>query len=306
MHDLNALRAFLAVAEHGSFSQAARLLNCANSSISRHISQLEQQLGQTLLIRSTRSVATTDAGAELYDRIRLLLPEVDAACNSLPTTEGQPAGKLRVSVPWWFSKCHIGPALAKFHQAYPDIQLELIANDALVDVLAEGFDVAIRVSYLKDSELIAKPLGDHTYLLAASPQYLDSHPDIRHPDDLGSHRLMAFALTTPYKTWVLRKGQHEFRVNIDHSWLRTNHAELLYQSAIDGGGIIIQPQWGMKDALADGRLVRVLPDYEVTSTRFDNGIYAVYSKHQRHSPKIKAFVDFIAATWNIPPPEDSQ
>jgi DNA-binding transcriptional LysR family regulator len=299
MHDLNALRAFLAVVEHGSFSQAARLLNCANSSISRHVSQLEQQLGQSLLIRSTRSVATTDAGAELYERIRLLLPQVDAACSSLPTTVGQPAGKLRVSVPWWFSQSHIGPMLARFHLAYPDIQLELIANDALVDVLADGFDVAIRVSYLKDSELIAKPLGAHTYVLAASPQYLDQHPAITHPNDLASHQLMAFVLSTPFKTWVLRKDQNEFRVNTDHSWLRTNHAELLYQSAMDGGGIIIQPHWGMQDALASGDLVQVLPEYEVTSTRFDNGIYAVYSKHQRHSPKVKAFVDFFEGNWDI-------
>jgi DNA-binding transcriptional LysR family regulator len=299
MHDLNALRAFLAVAENGSFSQAARLLNCANSSISRQISQLEQQLGQTLLIRSTRTVTTTDAGAELYERIRLLLPEVDAACSSLPTSEGQPAGKLRVSVPWWFSQCYIGPLLAKFHHAYPDIQLELIANDALVDVLADGFDVAIRVSYLKDSELIAKPLGAHTYILTASRQYLDQHPAITHPTDLASHHLMTFALSTPFKTWVLRKNRNEFRVSTEHCWLRTNHAELLYQSAVDGGGIILQPRWGLQDALDRGELVQLLPDYEVTSTRFDNGIYAVYSKHQRQSPKIKAFVDFFAGQWDI-------
>ncbi|MBV1881029.1 MAG: LysR family transcriptional regulator [Pseudomonadales bacterium] len=299
MHDLNALRAFLAVVESGSFSQAARLLNCANSSISRQVGQLEQQLGQTLLIRSTRSVATTDAGAELFERAHLLLPQLEAACSSLPTTEGQPAGKLRVSVPWWFSKCHIGPLLTAFHNAYPDIKIELIANDALVDVLADGFDVAIRVSYLKDSELIAKPLGAHSYTLTASPRYLNQHPAITHPKDLAAHQLISFVLSTPFKTWVLRKNQESFRISTEHSWLRSNHAELLYQSAIDGGGIIVQPHWGVREALARGALVQVLTEYEVTSTRFDNGIYAVYSKHQRQSTKIKAFVGFLEKQWTL-------
>lgn len=300
MYDLNALRAFLAVVESGSFSQAAQQLNCANSSVSRQVSQLEQRLGQSLLTRSTRSVKTTDAGAELFQRVQLLLPQLDAACSSLPAKAGRAAGKLRVSVPWWFSQCHIAPLLAAFHGDSPDIQLELIANDAMVDVLADGFDVVIRLSFLRDSELIAKPLGSHDFIMAASPEYLASQPPISHPDDLAAHQLMSFALTSPFKTWLLRKGEQQFRIGTEHSWLRTNHAELLYQSALDGGGIIMQPNWGLQPALDRGELQRVLPDFEVTPTRFDNGLYAVYSKHQRQSPKIKAFVDFLAAHWQLP------
>jgi len=300
MYDLNALRAFLAVVESGSFSQAAQLLNCANSSVSRQVSQLEQKLGQSLLTRSTRSVKTTEAGAELFQRVQLLLPQLDAACSSLPAEAGRAAGKLRVSVPWWFSKCHIAPLLAQFHRDYPDIQLELIANDAMVDVLADGFDVVIRLSFLKDSELIAKPLGSHNFIMVASPEYLAHQPPINHPEDLAAHQLMSFALTSPFKTWLLRKGGQQFRINVEHNWLRTNHAELLYQSALDGGGIIIQPQWGLEQALTSGELQVLLPDFEVTPSRFDNGLYAVYSKHQRQSPKIKAFVEFLAAHWQLP------
>jgi len=99
---------------------------------------------------------------------------------------------------------------------------------------------------------------------------------------------------------LLRKDGQQFRINVEHNWLRTNHAELLYRSALDGGGIIIQPQWGLQQALVSGELQRLLPEFEVTPSRFDNGLYAVYSKHQRQSPKIKAFVEFLAAHWQLP------
>jgi len=300
MHDLNGLRAFVAVVEKGSFSQAASVLGCANSSVSRQVSQLEQQLGQKLFVRSTRIVRTTDAGAELFGRIRQLVPELEAACSSLPNSEGQPAGKLRVSVPWWFSESHIAPLLPRFHQRYPDIQLELIANDSLVDVLADGFDVVIRLSYLKDSELIARPLGAHTFALAASPGYLAQHDVIVRPEDLDQHHLMAYAFSSSSRNWVLRKGPTQCRISVDKGWLQSNNAQLLYRCALDGGGIIIQPTWGVREALATGKLLPVLADYDVTPRRFDNGIYAVYSKHQRQSPKIKAFVGFLETHWNLP------
>jgi len=300
MHDLNALRAFIAVVESGSFSRAASVLGCANSSVSRQVSQLEQQLGQALLARSTRSVRTTDAGAELFARVYPLLPQLDAACSSLPSSAGQPAGKLRVSVPWWFSECRIAPLLTRFHQRYPDIQLELIANDSLVDVLADGFDVVIRLSYLKDSELIAKRLGAHTFVLSASPDYLAQHATIAQPEDLTQHQLMAYVFASPTRNWLLRKGQAEFRISVEKSWLYSNNAQLLYQCALDGGGIIVQPTWGVGGALASGELLPVLADYEVTPSRFDNGVYAVYSKHQRQSPKIKVFIEFLEANWSLP------
>ncbi len=299
MHDLNALRAFVAVVESGSFSQAASVLGCANSSVSRQVSQLEQQLGQALLARSTRSVRTTDAGAELFARVYPLLPQLDAACSSLPSRAGQPAGKLRVSVPWWFSSCHIAPLLTRFHQHYPDIQLELIANDSLVDVLADGFDVVIRLSYLKDSELIAKPLGAHTFVLTASPEYLKIHPAITRPEDLAEHQLIAYAFSSPARNWLLRKDQAEYRISAEKSWLHSNNAQLLYRCALDGGGVIIQPTWGVSEALVTGALVPVLTDYEVTPSRFDNGVYAVYSKHQRQSPKIKVFIEFLEENWSL-------
>jgi len=300
MHDLNSLRAFVAVVENGSFSQAAAVLGCANSSVSRQVSQLEQQLGQKLFVRSTRVVRATDAGAELFGRVRQLLPQLEAACSSLPTSAGQPAGRLRVSVPWWFSECHIAPLLTQFHQRYRDIQLELIANDNLVDVLADGFDVVIRLGYLKDSELIAKPLGAHNFVLAASPNYLACHPVISRPEDLAQHQLMAYAFSSSSRTWVLRKNQAQFRISADSSWLQSNNAQLLYRCALDGGGIIIQPTWGVGGALLAGTLRTVLPDYDVTPSRFDNGIYAVYSKHQRQSPKIKAFIGFLETHWSLP------
>jgi len=300
MHDLNSLRAFVAVVENGSFSQAAAVLSCANSSVSRQVSQLEQQLGQKLFVRSTRVVRATDAGAELFGRVRQLLPQLEAACSSLPTSAGQPAGRLRVSVPWWFSECHIAPLLTQFHQRYRDIQLELIANDNLVDVLADGFDVVIRLGYLKDSELIAKPLGAHNFVLAASPNYLACHPVISRPEDLAQHQLMAYAFSSSSRTWVLRKNQAQFRISADSSWLQSNNAQLLYRCALDGGGIIIQPTWGVGGALLAGTLRTVLPDYDVTPSRFDNGIYAVYSKHQRQSPKIKAFIGFLETHWSLP------
>lgn len=300
MHDLNALRAFIAVVEQGSFSAAAQHLSCANSSISRQVSQLEQQIGESLLVRSTRVVRTTDAGAELFARVGDLLPQLDAACSSLPTEAGQPSGRLRVSVPWWFSDSHIAPALSHFHERFPDIQLEMIANDSLVDILADGFDVSIRLSTLNDSELIARYLGAHTFVLAASPDYLAMHPSIEEPEDLKQHQIMTYAFLNRSAAWLLRKGDEQIRIDAEHSWLRSNNAKILYQCAIDGGGIIIQPTWGVNEALEAGSLVPVLVGYEVTPSNFNSGVYAVYSKHQRNSPKIKAFIEFLESSWNIP------
>jgi len=120
-------------------------------------------------------------------------------------------------VPLWFSESRIAPLLTRFHQRYPDIQLELIANDSLVDVLADGFDVVIRLSYLKDSELIAKQLGAHTFVLTASPDYLARHPTIAQPEDLTQHQLMAYVFASPTRNWLLRKGQAESRISVEKS-----------------------------------------------------------------------------------------
>ncbi|WP_298968219.1 LysR family transcriptional regulator [uncultured Roseobacter sp.] len=287
------LRVFLKVADHESFAAAGRDLNMANSSVTRQIAALEEELGAKLFVRSTRSVRLSPAGNEVYARAQNLLASVDRLKRDLHALDGRVSGTLRLSVPWRFARIYIAPLLNSFLKTYPDVRVEIVSDDRIVSLPDAGFDAAIRIGRLADSSLIARKLDDQSFALAAAPSYLSDHPPIATHADLSDHAILSFAYTTSAFTWKLRHDGQTHRLATRHSRLSTNNADLITEAAIDGAGIIVQPDWAIRDHLDSGALIRLLSDYEVTSTAFETGIYAVYPAENRNNPCVRAWVEHL-------------
>ncbi|MEM9861529.1 MAG: LysR family transcriptional regulator [Myxococcota bacterium] len=298
LHLIGHLATFVRVAELGSFSAAGRSLAIANSSVSRQIQQLEVRLGAAVFVRTTRSVRLTAVGERLLERARRLLSDVDGLAIGL--TDAAPSGRLRVAAPWRYGRMWIAPLMAGFSRRYPNIRVELISDDRIVDLVAQEFDVAIRLSRMKDSNLIARKLGDQRSRLVAAPSYLKAHPEIEDPHDVAGHAMLAFLYATPHHTWTFRKGGRVVRIPTRESVLQSNNADLLSRAAVDGVGLLVQPDWAIRAELDEGVLVPVLTDHDVTATSFDSSIYLAYPRELRSLPRVRAWVDYVVEAMEGP------
>ncbi|NSY41321.1 LysR family transcriptional regulator [Leisingera sp. ANG59] len=295
MPDLaQSLKIFTKVADHESFAAAGRELNMANSSVTRQIAGLEEQLGVKLFVRTTRSVRLSPAGVRAYERVQEILDGFETLKRDIHGEDGRVAGQLRVSVPWRYARLYIAPVLSGFLELYPDVRIDIVSDDRIINLADAGFDVAIRIGRLADSALIAKKLGEQAFVLAAAPAYLRAHPDIETHEDLDGQTILTFSYSTANYSWKLMKDGQTHRVPTRQGRLTTNNADLITAAAIDGAGIIIQPAWAIQDHIDNGDLVKILPNYEVTSTAFETGIFAVYAKENRHNPCVRAWVDYVA------------
>ena len=289
------LRTLLKVAEHQSFAAAARELDIASSTATRHVNQLERHLGEPLLVRTTRHVRLSPAGEHALVRFRAILAEVEHLTRDLDTLGERVAGPLRVSVPWRYSRLYLAPMVSEFMQLYPEVALEIISSDDMVDLVKNDFDVAIRIGHLDDSSLIARRITDQRFMLAAAPSYLEARPPISEPNDLDQHRLLTFSYSASNHYWRLTQGGVLHRISARSGALRTNNADILTQAALDGAGVVVQPLWAIRHELAMGHLVPVLEDYHVTSTDFDTGIHVVFARENQSNPRVRAWVDFLMA-----------
>ncbi|MEG3639569.1 LysR family transcriptional regulator [Magnetococcus sp. PR-3] len=289
------LRTFVTVAELERFSAAGRVLNMANSSVTRHIHQLEERLSVALLVRTTRHVRLSPAGEVFYDQAKQLLAQVEVLAQSVTQDRSVASGRLKISAPWRYGRLRIAPLLGRFMGLYPEIQVELICSDEMVNLVEEGFDVAIRLSQMKDSNLIAKKIDEQPFALVAAPAYLEDRAPIVTHQGLEGHRMLSFRYSTPHYSWQLRHDGHTYRIPIRDSALVSNNADLLTQATLDGVGIMVQPLWAIEEALQNGTLVQLLANYEVTSTTFHSGIYLLYAKENRHNPCVRAWMGFMGA-----------
>lgn len=287
------LQTFLRVAELGSFSAAGRSLHIANSTVSRQIVQLEERLGAAVFVRSTRSVRLSEVGQHLKERAKALVGEVEDLARSVTTEAGSMSGLLRVSVPWRYTTMYVAPLLAGFRRQHPDICVHLISDDGLVNLVEEKFDVALRLSQMKDSNLVAKKLADQRFVMVASPEYLARHPPLITHHDLAAHEMVSFVYATPHYSWTLRNEGRVHRLPIRDSVLQSNNADVLTRAAVDGLGLVIQPWWAIQAEVDRGELVPVLTSYEVTSTTFESGIYLVYPREHQRVPRVRAWVDYV-------------
>jgi DNA-binding transcriptional LysR family regulator len=290
MDRLAIMEAFARVAESGSFSEAARRLGASKSLVSRQVAALEAELGARLLHRTTRSLTLTEEGRGYHAEVVRILAEIQDANMSVSRMQAAPRGRLKVNAPMSFSFLHLAPMIPDFLRRFPEVDLDMTLNDRYVDLIEEGFDVAVRIGRLADSSLVARKLAPMRPVICASPAYLRERGVPEKPDDLGKHLCLCNSTNMLIDEWRLvdRDGR-PVMVQIKGR-LRANNGDALRIAALQGLGLVNLPTFFVGGDLQAGTLVSVLSDYMPQ----DAGIYAVYP-HSRHLlPKVRAFIDFLA------------
>ncbi len=284
--DLNQILVFTKVVQTGSFTAAARLLRMPKSSVSRKVSNLEDRIGARLLQRTTRKLGLTDVGRAYFERSSRIIAELEEAEQTVNRMHATPQGLLRVTAPLSFGL--LGPIVAEFLERHSQVQIELVCSDRVVDLVEEGFDVAIRAGNLQDSTLIARSLGTLRNILVAAPSYLRRRTSPREPDELAKHPCIAFGSTATPTTWVLHSGEKKKAVRISPR-LTANAFELMLDAARQGIGIAWLPAFLCEEDLRARRLRRVLSGWCSAETP----VHAVYPSTRHLSPKVSAFVEIL-------------
>ncbi|MEC5163877.1 MULTISPECIES: LysR family transcriptional regulator [unclassified Janthinobacterium] len=294
MDQLAALRALRRVVELGSFTKAGAALGVSHTAVSRHVSHLEAHLGAQLLNRTTRRFALTEAGQRYYDASRQILDALDAADRAAAEQQARPAGSLRINAPMAFGALELAHWLPQFLARYPELRIDLVCNDRIVDLIEDGFDVALRLtSKLPDSTLIARRLASSGVALVAAPAYLERHGAPRTPQELLAHNCLSYTLAAQPRDWDFTGpdgAAHHVSVQGN---LQANTGIALCAAAVGGLGIAAAAAFIVRDELAGGGLVRVLPDYAIAPRE----LYALYPQNRHLSPKVRAFVDFAAELY---------
>jgi DNA-binding transcriptional LysR family regulator len=298
MSHLAEMEAFLAVVEEGSFTAAARRMGVTKSYASKLVARLEDRLSVRLLQRTTRQLTLTDVGRAYFDRCSEAMRALSEAEAEATELQSSPQGRLRISLPSAFAVSYLAAPIAAFKTRHPQLTIEAVLADRKVDILAEGFDLAIRIGEMSDSSLVARRLAPVDRALFASPDYVRRRGAPRHPSDLAAHDCLIYAYHAEPTTWRLQgPAGADAVVNVEtRGRLVANHAEMLVAAACQGLGIVLCPLFFTAPAMREGRLLRVLPDWRVRLS-----ISAVFP-NARHVPaKVRLFVDFLVAHFEIPP-----
>jgi DNA-binding transcriptional LysR family regulator len=289
MDRLDGIAAFALVVETGSFTAAAQRLRLSKSAVSAQVQRLEERLGVQLLHRTTRRLATTEAGARYHQFCVRILADAEAAEQAAAALHREPRGTLRVSAPDAFGWMHVAPAIVTFHDQFPGIAIDLTLEEKHVSLIDERLDLAIRIGTLPDSPLIVRRLAPSRMVLCAAPGYLERRGTPAAPADLTGHACLCYPPLWRDGHWHLggKLGQH--RVPVAASVI-SNSAEVLRAGALGGLGIAMLPTWAVSDHLRSRKLVQVLPDHAPPASI----IHAVYPANRRMSAKVRTFVGHLA------------
>ncbi len=291
------MQIFVAVVETGSITAAAARLDLAKSAVSRRLAELEADLGVSLIQRTTRRLNLTESGRAYYERCVAILADVEEAEAEVSQAHGALRGRLRVALPQAFGLLHLAPLLQAFMKQHPEVYLELDFNDRQVDLMQEGFDLAIRIATLADSSLIARRLTAVPHLVGASPGYLARHGTPRSAADLRHHACLVYSNVRDPDLWSHhdpdgRAGQVRVAVR-----LAASSGEFLLQAALADEGLVLLPAFYVHAALRSGQLVQVLADHRWP----EPAAYAVYPPTRHLSARARAFIDFLVANLGTPP-----
>lgn len=302
-HDrLLLITSFVAVAERSSFAKAAQSLNILSSTVSRHVARLEAILNTRLLSRTTRSVALTEAGQIYYQECCAVLQRLSQADSLVAAYCNEPRGLLRVSMPVAFGLRHMTQALFDFRLLHPDIRIEAHYEDNVIDVVAAGYDLAIRIGSLRDSGLIARKLAPTRRHLVASPGYIERFGTPSHPSDLSAHNCLRYSRSLAGGTqWLFREDNIQTAVDVKGDFI-SNSIEAVYQSVLAGVGIGLVPAYLAEDSIQRGALIPLLPQW---MSMPEANIYAVFPTTVMLPSKVRLFIEFIsarfrAANWKMP------
>ncbi|MCK9801998.1 LysR substrate-binding domain-containing protein [Pseudomonas sp. MAFF 302030] len=290
MDRIECMRAFVVTVDANGFAAAARAMDVPRSKVSKQIQALEEAIGVQLLQRTTRSLHLTEAGAEYYESVREVLAAVDEAEQRARDGISELRGVLRVNAPMSFGLRRLGPLVPLFHEQQPNIELQLVLSDQQVDPVRGGFDVTIRIASLADSSMVARLLAPAPRIMVASPAYLKRAGTPQTPKELSSHACLNYGYLQSGVSLQLSNGKDTQRVHVTGP-LHANNGDLLAQAAEAGMGIALLPNFIVEDALAAGRLMPVLCDWQAPPI----SIHAVYPSARRVPQKTRAFIDFLVA-----------
>lgn len=290
MDRLNEMEAFTRVVELGGFTEAAKKLGLSKSAVSKHVAALETRLGARLLNRTTRRVSPTEIGLAYFDKAMAVLAAAEDADAMAAAMQGAPAGELRITAPLTFGRSHVAPALNSFLTLYPNVSIRLDLNDRRVDILSEGFDLAIRIGDLPDSSLMARKLAETDVILAASPAYLQRKGEPDSVEALSDHELLHYSNNASGHYWKLKGRSGEERSVRVGGRLSINNGEALACAAAAGHGILLSPHFIVGEHLASGALREIMPGHRPPPL----GIYAIYPAGRFVQPKLRLFIDHLA------------
>jgi len=303
MEWLRAAELFVNVVQLGSLSAAARRCGVSPATVSRIIRSLEEDVGGRLLNRTSRKLNLTEAGAFYYGRIDQILHQIQEANGSVARLQANPRGTLRVHSRMLVGNQYIAPALPEFIRRYPEISIDLMLSNYSVDLIAQNIDVDIRIGKLEDSSLVVRKLASAHRIVCAAPSYLETSAPLESPLDLAKHNCLTYRLNLGSPVWrFINQAGKLLEVPITGS-LQSDNGPALLIATLAGVGVAVMPDWAVREHLAAGRLVSVLPGYQASHVEFDNGIYAVFQHATQIPTKVRVFVDFIAAHFKERLPE---
>lgn len=288
--DLNELALFAKVVEHGGFTAAGRVLGLPKSTLSRRVAALEERLGIRLLERTTRRLALTAVGRDVYRHAERLVLEAEEAERLASHLQEEPSGLLRVTAPTTFGRLVLAPMLPAFLRMFPRLRVSLDLSARPVDVLLEGYDVAIRSNAVPEPRLESRRLLEASPVLCASPDYLDRHGAPRGPDDLARHDVLNLGVETDYAEWVVLRGRERVTVTVKPRF-SANDPVVIRAACVDGLGLAWLAPYFVEEDLRAGRLVRVLREYAVPPVTLD----AVFPRTAAGSAKVRVFLDHVSA-----------
>lgn len=283
-----AMQVFTTVVDQMSFAKAADKLDLSRGMTSRYVAKVESHLGVRLLNRTTRHLSLTEAGQAYYQRATQVLALVEEADQFAAKDASQPRGTLRVTTSMAFGATHFGRAIRDYLQKYPQLKVDVTLNDRVVDLIEEGFDVAVRIASRIDQGLIARPITKARIVACASPSYLKAHGTPKAPADLIERNCLTYAASERPNEWHFRQGGRNIMVKVSGD-LSGNNGNILCDAAAAGLGVILQPTFLVHDLLRTRKLVRILKDYEPEPLT----VYAVYPNRQFLPPKVRSLIDFL-------------
>ena len=298
---LTDIAVFVQVVKSGSFTDAAERLELSKSAVSKFVTRLEKHLGARLLNRTTRRLSLTEAGEVFYERSRRGLEEIEDATAEVSRLQGAPRGTLRINAPMSFGILHLAPAIAEFQATFPDLSIDMNLDDRKLDLVEGGFDLAVRITNMADSSMVARKLAPCRHVICGAPDYFAKRQPPRTPDDLRNHNIVSYKYQASMTEWdfVSPKGEH-LAVAVS-SKTQINNSLAIRETLLSGAGLARTPTFIVGEDIRSGRLMPVLTNYTIPEVT----VYLVYAHRQNLSPKVRAFVDFMAERIGEPPPWDA-
>jgi len=293
------MRVFAAVVEAGGFTAAAARLGMSKAAVSRHVAELEERLGVRLLHRTTRRLSTTAEGELFHARCRELLDRLEEAEAELGSGSTTAQGVARINVPLSFGLMHLAPLWPRLLERHPGLELDVSLSDRVVDLVDEGYDLAVRIGQLPASSLVSRRLASTRLVACAAPAYLAAHGAPARPAELARHAVIGYSLFASGDTWSFSGPAGEESVKVQPR-MRTNNGDTCRAAALAGQGIILQPSFMVGADLAEGRLVELMPGWRSIAL----GIYAVYPSRKFLAPKVRVIIDFLVEAFADPPWRD--